>query len=126
MNSLTQCLVVGVAGFFGAVARLLVGKLCGQLAATAFPLGTLIINITGSFALGWFVTFASTRAGISENLRLAIAVGFLGAFTTFSTWMYESSRQVSDGATLQAGVNLIGSVVLGYLAIQLGIWMASR
>lgn len=124
MNSLLQCLAVGIAGFFGAVARLLIGKLFAPLAV--FPLGTLAINVSGSFVLGWFMTYTGTRAGISETIRLAVTVGFLGAFTTFSTWMYESNQQMTQGYTIAAGVNLVGSIVLGLLAIRTGVWVASR
>ena len=87
---------------------------------------TLVINLSGSFILGWFLTYAGTRAGISETLRLAVAVGFLGAYTTFSTWMYESNQQFARGEGIAAAVNLLGSVVLGLIAIRLGIWMAGK
>lgn len=121
MNSLFQCFAVGIAGFFGAVARMLIGRLCAPLGT--FPIGTMIINVGGSFVLGWFLAFAASRSGISETTRLAIAVGFLGTFTTFSTWMYESSQQLSQGQHLGAAINVIGSVVLGLAAISAGAWL---
>ena len=126
MNNLVQFLAVGIAGFCGAISRYALAKLCGQLFGTAFPVGTFIINVTGSLGLGWLMTYAPLRAGFSDTVRLAIGVGFLGAFTTFSTWMYESNKQLADGAGIQATVNILGSVVVGLVAIRLGIWMGSR
>lgn len=123
MRLLVQYLAVGAAGFLGAIARVAVGTLFGQL-NVRFPLGTLVINVVGSLFLGWFLTFATERYPISDTARLAIGAGFVGAFTTFSTFMFESSRLAEDGAGLAAMANLIGSVVLGLLAVRLGIAIA--
>jgi CrcB protein len=120
-----QCLAVGFAGFFGAIARLLIGMVCGR-AFSQFPVGTLVINLSGSFILGWFSAFVGQRVGFSETLRMAIAVGFVGAYTTFSTFMYESDALMRQGAWLKASTNLIGSIVLGLLAVRLGAYMASK
>jgi CrcB protein len=122
---LGQCFAVGFAGFFGAIARLLIGMACGRV-FSQFPVGTLIINLSGSFILGWFSMFARQRVGFSETIRVAIATGFVGAYTTFSTFMYESDALMRQGAWLKAYTNLIGSVVLGLLAVRLGAYMASR
>jgi CrcB protein len=125
MDTLKQCLAIGGAGFFGALARFFVGSVCGKLfSATTFPVGTLVINLTGSLFLGWFLTGAGTRFSVSDTTRLAIAVGFVGAYTTFSTYMYESSKLLSDGETIKAMANLIGSVVLGLICVRLGMQLA--
>jgi CrcB protein len=126
MDTMLQYLAVGVAGFFGAIARLAVGRVCGRAFATNFPIGTMVINISGSLFLGWFLTFVGGRVGISETLRLAIAVGFVGAYTTFSTYMYDSTQLLRGGAILMAMANLIGSLVLGLIAVYLGIWLGGR
>jgi fluoride exporter len=115
-------MAVGAAGFVGAVTRVLVGTLFGRLNAR-FPFGTLFINVTGSLFLGWFLTYAVGR-DISDTKRLAIGAGFVGAYTTFSTFMYESSRLADEGAGLAAIVNLIGSLILGILAVRLGMMLA--
>jgi fluoride exporter len=115
-------MAVGAAGFVGAVTRVLVGTLFGRL-NTRFPFGTLFINVTGSLFLGWFLTYAVGR-DISDTKRLAIGAGFVGAYTTFSTFMYESSRLADEGAGLAAIVNLIGSLILGILAVRLGMMLA--
>jgi CrcB protein len=120
-----QCLAVGCAGFFGAIARLLIGMAVGARLA-GFPLGTLVINLSGSFFLGWFYGFTASRIGFSDTWRLAVGTGLLGAYTTFSTFMYESDALMRQGAWLKASGNIVGSVVLGLLALRLGAYMASR
>src|SRR5947208_236302 len=97
MKIFQQYMAVGLAGFVGAIARLALATLFGRL-GLRFPIGTLFINVTGSFILGWFLTYATSRQNISDTMRLAIATGFVGAYTTFSTFMYESSRLVDDAA----------------------------
>jgi fluoride exporter len=125
MKTVVNFLVVGGAGFAGAVARYAVGMGCGRLFGTAFPIGTFIINIAGSFFLGWFAAFADSRF-LSETTRLALAVGFTGAFTTFSTFMYESNALVVNGAGIKAIVNLLGSLLVGLLAVRLGMILGQR
>jgi CrcB protein len=119
MKTWVQLLAVGGAGFAGAVARWAVGLWFGRW-MLAFPLGTLVINVTGSFLLGWFATFVDRR-GAHEMLKLAIGTGFVGAYTTFSTYMWESNRLMERGALYEAWANIIGSIVLGLLAVYLGV-----
>jgi CrcB protein len=126
MKTLVQYLAVGGAGFLGAITRLAVGRFSGQVFGTDFPWGTLIINVTGSFILGWFMEFARARVGISQEWQLAIAVGFVGAYTTFSTYMFESMKLMNTGEWLKAGANLIGSIILGLIAVRLGIYAGAR
>src|ERR1051325_6113507 len=119
MKILIQYLAVAGAGALGAVARFAIGSACGRLFATSFPIGTMVINISGSLLLGWFAV-AGQQMMLSDTLRLAVAVGFVGAYTTFSTFMYESNKLVQDGAAIQAGANLILSLVLGLAAVWVG------
>ena len=119
---LLRYLAIGVAGFVGAVTRVLVAQLFGRI-NVRFPIGTLFINVTGSLFLGWFLTYVGTR-NVSDTARLAIGAGFVGAYTTFSTFMYESSRLSDEGAGLQAILNLLGSLILGILAVRLGMFLA--
>ena len=124
MKVLTQYLAVGGAGAVGAVARLGVNTLFGRLFRVPFPVATLIINITGSLFLGWFLTAVGSRFVVSDTLRLAIGVGFVGAYTTFSTFMYESSVLLEDGSGMKARLYLLGSLILGLLAVRAGVWLA--
>jgi len=131
MKTLIQYLAVGGAGFLGATARLFVSRVCGRLFETSFPVGTLVINVTGSFILGWFLTAVGRGWTVSDRistdtLRLAIGVGFVGAYTTFSTFMFESDKLMENGAMVQAFLNLLGSLALGLLAVWLGMRLASR
>ena len=124
MRILIQSLAVGAAGFVGALARWGVAATIGRWVPVRFPVGTFFINITGSFFLGWFLTFIGSRYPVSDTMRLAIATGFVGAYTTFSTFMYESSRLLDDGAGLEAIMNLLGSLMIGLLAVRLGVIVA--
>lgn len=123
MKLLLQYLGVGVAGFFGAIARVAVARLFGQF---SFPLGTMVINVSGSFLLGWFLTFMTVHYPVSDTTRLVIGSGFVGAFTTFSTFMYESGQLMDQGAQWKAVMNLGLSLLLGLLAVRLGIAIAHR
>jgi CrcB protein len=119
---LLRYLAIGTAGFLGAIARFAVSTMFGRMSAF-FPIGTLVINLSGSLFLGWFLTYATSRS-ISDTTRLAIGVGFVGAYTTFSTYMWESNKLADDGAGFKAMANLIGSLILGILAVRLGILIA--
>jgi fluoride exporter len=116
---------VGIGGFLGANARLVVAQAIGTAVSTRFPLGTFVINIVGSFLLGVLGTLVPQRMSPgSEGLRLALGVGFLGAFTTFSTLEFESHTLLEGGEFFLAMLNMIGSLVVGLVAVRLGIVIA--
>jgi len=125
MDTLVKYLCVGSAGFAGAIARYFMANLCAHLLGTDFPFGTLVINLSGSFVLGYFTAVVG-RAVVPEPLRLAVAVGFIGAYTTFSTFMFESDALLRGGAVNKAIFNLVGSVVLGLLCVRLGWILGTR
>jgi CrcB protein len=112
--------VIGIGGILGANARYLVAAWAAERFGTAFPYGTFIINITGSFALGLFMAFLQDRAFIHPNYRLFFATGFCGAYTTFSTFTYESLRLWQDGSVLLAFLNMAGSIFVGMLGVFSG------
>lgn len=114
---LRDSLLVGAGGCVGAVARFLLSAWIGQRFGTAFPWATAAINVSGSFVLGLLLTLVLARL-VSDPWRLLIGVGFLGAYTTFSTFEYESARLGFSWAALG---NLVGSVAAGYGAVWLGI-----
>jgi CrcB protein len=125
MSSLIPFLLVGVGGFIGANARFVVARLVGALFETRFPLGTFIINISGSFLLGVLGTVVAQKAfPDSEAMRLALGVGFLGAFTTFSTFEFETHALIDDGSWLLAAMNMFASLLIGLLAVRAGIVVA--
>jgi CrcB protein len=118
-------LLVAIGGGIGSVTRYLVGGWFASRFGPAFPYGTLVINVTGSFVIGLFLAFAQERISLSPYWRLFFAVGFLGGYTTFSTFEYESVRLLQDGEMLLGSVYLIGSVVAGGIAAVAGIALGS-
>ena len=117
---------VGLGGFLGANARYLLGGVISERWGGIFPWGTFVINITGSFILGFFLAFAQERPWVQPNFRLLFAVGFVGGYTTFSTFTYESVRLAQDGELLLAMANVIGSVLTGGVAVMAGIILGER
>ena len=118
-----KILLVGLGGFCGAVARYLVSGFMLKVSA-AFPWGTLVVNVLGSFLLGFLMALVTETLAISPNERLFLAIGFLGSFTTFSTFIYETNSLLEEGEFLLAGVNLFSSLLLGLFGLRLGIWLA--
>lgn len=114
---------MAMGGAAGAVARHLVGGWAAARWGTTFPYGTLAINVVGSFLLGAVATLTTERF-VAPEARLLIGVGFLGAFTTFSTFSYESLQLLSDGGFLPATLNLFGSLAAGLAAVWLGMVLA--
>lgn len=114
-------LLIAAGGAAGAVSRYLVDVFVSERFASAFPLGTLMVNLTGAFAAGLLFALAVERAVLPADVRGPVMIGFLGAYTTFSTLMLESWRLIEDGALLLALGNLAGSLVLGAVAVALGL-----
>lgn len=113
--------LIGIGGAAGAVARYLVGGWVATVAGESFPYGTLVVNLSGSFLLGILFAASTERALLSPDVRIPLAVGFLGAYTTFSTLMLETWRLGEDGALVGALANLGISSVLGLVAIWAGL-----
>jgi fluoride exporter len=113
---------VGIAGFFGAIARYSLGGFIGERVGGAFPWETFVINVSGCFALGFIFTLLTERFLPHPTLRIALTVGFLGAYTTFSTFAFETMRLAQDGAVALAALNLLASVGAGLLAVYAGTW----
>jgi CrcB protein len=105
----------------GANVRYWVGGWAADRFGTTFPYGTLIINVTGSLVLGFFITLVTDRFLVDPRWRLLVAIGFLGAYTTFSTYTYESVNMILKGQVWLGLVNLFGSTILGAAAMLTGI-----
>lgn len=118
---LDKILWVSLGAVIGANARYFLGAWAAERFGPAFPYGTLIINLTGSLILGFFLALATERALIDPRYRLLIAVGFCGSYTTFSTYTYESINLLLTGSWGLGLLNLLGSTVLGLGAVGLGI-----
>lgn len=112
---------IAAGGAAGAVSRYVIEAFVADRVAGALPLGTLLVNLTGSFALGLLFALATERAVLPPDVRGPLMIGFLGAYTTFSTLMLESWRLVEDGALALAVANLAGSLLLGMIAVVAGL-----
>ena len=114
-------LLIGAGGFLGAVSRYLVDGWFASATGGTFPWGTLVVNLTGSFALGLLFALSVERGVLSPSLRAPVLIGFIGAYTTFSTLTLETWRLVEDGAYVAAVGNLGGSMLLGMVAVVAGL-----
>ena len=112
--------VVFAGGGIGSVFRYILAVWIGQKWGRSFPLGTFVINITGSFLIGFLMTLMAERFVENPQWRLLLVVGGLGGYTTFSTFQYETGKLVMDGELLYASLNVILSVVVGFIALKLG------
>jgi CrcB protein len=117
---LRTALLIGLGGFVGANLRYWLGGWIAQKIGVLFPIETMLINISGSFLLGLFMTLALHYTW-SPEWRQVVAIGFIGSFTTYSTYEYESLRLLQEGAWVKAGLNLFGSLALGLIAVILGV-----
>jgi fluoride exporter len=121
---LTPYVAIGFAASLGAILRYVVASVCGRLLGTGFPVGTFVINISASVLLGWFLTITRSRMMVSDTVRLAVAVGFIGTYSTFSTFAFESNSLLEDGSGIKALVNMLGSLIGGIVAVRLGAALA--
>lgn len=117
-------LIVGIGGFFGAAARYAVALWIGRRWGQSFPVGTFVVNVSGSFLFGLLMALSLERLMASIEWRLFLTVGFLGAYTTFSTFEYETGALLTDDRWLFAALNVAGSVVAGFVALKAGELMA--
>jgi CrcB protein len=114
-------IAVAVAGALGALARYGVGGLILTRTGRTFPWETFVVNMSGSFVLGFLFTAMAEQLTTASWLRAAVTIGFVGAYTTFSTLEFETYRLLENGALGLAAANILGSVVAGLLAVYLGI-----
>ena len=120
-------LAIAIGGGLGSIVRFVISREMGNWLGNYLPYGTLTVNVAGSLALGWFITFFFDRPELSSALRLSLTVGFLGAFTTFSTFSYESLQLLLDGSVWRAIFNVVlnaaACIGMCYLGMQLAKMM---
>lgn len=121
---MVNLLLIGIGGFFGAITRYAISLWIGQRWGRNFPLGTFAINLSGSFFIGLLMTLFTERLAVSPQWRLLLIVGFLGAYTTFSTFEYETGALLKDGEWMIAGLNVTMSVLMGFAALKAGEMIA--
>lgn len=122
MNDLLIRIAIGVGGFTGAIARYALGSYIGGRYGVRFPYGTFVINMTGSFLIGFILALLS-RTTASPCWRYLNPIGFIGAYTTFSTFESETPRAIQGGQVTVGVLNVVLSVVIGFVAVWAGATM---
>ena len=112
--------IIGMGGFLGAICRYALAGLAHRIWSTTFPIGTLIVNVIGCFILGGIMYVVQTHGALSPNTRLFLTIGMLGAFTTFSTFGYETIALINSREFMYAMWNVVGNLMLGLVAVWLG------
>lgn len=116
---------ISLGAIAGALSRYYLTLWFAQRFGSNFPYGTFFINLTGCFVMGFFTTLALERVGmISQEVRLLVAVGFLGSYTTFSTYGLDSVLLLGNRKFAAAGFYWLGSAILGIVSVQLGVMLA--
>jgi CrcB protein len=110
-----EYIIVGIGGVLGSITRYALGKFISERSNTMFPIGTFIINITGALLLGVVAAYQA-----SKGVYLLFGDGFLGAYTTFSTFMYEGFNLFQDKEKLNAFIYILGSLLLGIIGFSIG------
>jgi CrcB protein len=123
-NYLSTYIWIGVGAVVGASARYFLSTVIARDFVSAFPYGTLLINITGSLVLGFFLVFSTERALLDPRWRLLLAVGFCGSYTTFSSYAFESFALMERGHWLLSGINIVASNALCLAAVLAGAVLA--
>ena len=119
----SKVIAVGLGGFLGAVGRYWIGGLAQKL-SDRFPLGTLSVNLLGSFILGLLATLFLEKMIVNQDLKLFLLVGLLGAFTTYSTFSLETLNLIRSGEWMFAGLNILANVVGTLIAVWAGFSIA--
>src|SRR5271157_3518412 len=120
LGRVDKYLAVGVGGFVGSIARFWLATYIGQRMGTRFPYGTFLVNISGSFLIGLVMTILTEKTHLSPTYRYLIPIGFIGGYTTFSTFEYETLRAIQDGQFTIGLLNIVLSVVVGFLMVWTG------
>ncbi len=115
---------IALGAIVGASARYFLSSVISRYFASAFPYSTLLINITGSLILGFFLVFSTERVLLDPRWRLLVAVGFCGSYTTFSSFAFESFALVEQGQWLLTGINIVASNALCLAAVLVGAALA--
>ncbi len=117
-------MLIGLFGAAGAVARYACSGWALRILGTGFPYGTLVVNVLGCFLLGLLTRYGQASTAIPDHWRTGLQIGLLGAFTTFSTFGYETLMQLENGDWRGAMLNVAANVLVGLAAVWLGVYVA--
>lgn len=120
---MNKFILLAVGGTAGTVARYLLGGAVYGITGTAFPYGTLVINLLGCLIVGFLAALTEERFLLGSDMRILLMIGFCGAFTTFSTFILETSNLIRDGETMRAFLNVIVSVAAGFILFRIGMFL---
>jgi CrcB protein len=123
---MTRYLLVMLGAALGGLARYVIGAAVMQRFTGRFPLGTLVVNVTGCFLIGMLLPLLTERGEPRPNLRLLLVVGVLGGYTTFSSFAWESFQAIDEGSRWIGFANVALSVILGYIAVWCGALLVRR
>jgi fluoride exporter len=123
---LIDFLLVAAGGGVGALLRYIGATAIMKKYGGVFPIGTLVVNVTGSFLIGFLMTVLTERYKLDPRWRLLLVVGVLGGYTTFSSFEWETYTAARDGGFYAGALNVVLSVMLGYVAVWLGSMLAWR
>jgi CrcB protein len=112
-------LIIG--GAAGTIARYALDGFVCRICGISFPCGTLAVNLIGCFIIGFLVSVSENKFLLGPNARLLLMIGFCGGFTTFSTFMLETSNLIKDGQSIRAFMNVLISVVIGFVVFRIGV-----
>jgi fluoride exporter len=118
---LQKYLLIALGGALGAIARYWIGAAIGSRMGTRFPYGTFIINVTACIIIGFSLTYLGRRVELNPAWRYLIPIGFVGAYSTFSTYEWETLSSIRSGAFAMAALYAVGSLILGLAATWFGV-----
>jgi CrcB protein len=124
-SDLVKYVMIGIGGCLGSILRFWLGNYIGSKMGTRFPYGTFVVNITGSFLIGLVLALLTVRTQLGATWRYLIPIGFIGGYTTFSSFEYETLRTIQDGQVGVAFLYVALSVIVGFVAVWGGM-MAGR
>ncbi len=118
---MTKILNLVVGGAAGTLARYFLSTFIYGIFGPSFPYGTMVVNLLGCFIIGILVSFSENKFILGSNAKILLMIGFCGAFTTFSTFILETSNLIKDGESMRAFLNVILSVIVGFIVFRVGI-----
>jgi len=121
---LQKYLLSAIGGALGSIARYWVGSAVAGRLGARFPFGTFVINMTACVIIGFSMTFLAKRADVNPAWRFLVPVGFVGAYSTFSTYEWETLATIRSGAFALASLYAVGSLILGLAAVWCGAFFA--